>query len=315
MPSLDPELLAAIAKLTDVPAEMPRLPRGDWKNRRAAMDTASSGLDRMLAIQSDIYTKDFRVETEDGTNIPLRWYKSRESDNPAALVYMHGGGKIGGGIDFQDPICRYYASHTGVGILSVGYRLAPEHPFPTPVEDCYAGLAWLAEHASELNVALERIGILGDSGGGGIAAGVALMARDRTGPAIAKQFLIYPMLDDRNTEADPSLEPFASWSYDDNHTGWQCFLGSAFGTDAVSPYAAPARATDLANLPPTFIDVGELDIFRDESVHYAVKLIEAGASVELHVYPGAIHGFDILAPDSGLGRVAWQARFRAIDTL
>src|SRR5262249_8324626 len=148
-----------------------------------------------------------------------------------------------------------------------------------------------------------RIVVMGDSGGGGLAAAATLMARDR-GVAVARQILVYPMLDDRTTVPDPELVPFAGWSYDDNYTGWHALLGDAIGTDDVDPYAAPARATDLGGLPPTYIEVGELDIFRDESIEYARRLSNAGTSVELHVHPGCAHGFDRMNPDADVVRRA-----------
>jgi acetyl esterase/lipase len=152
----------------------------------------------------------------------------------------------------------------------VEYRLAPEHRYPTPVEDCYSGLQWLAGHADELDVDPERIAVMGDSAGGGLAAAVALMSRDRGGPTLAHQILIYPMLDDRNTSPDPEIVPFAVWSYDDNITGWGALLGEAVGGASVSPYAAPARAIDLSGLPSCYLKVGQLDIFRDDIARRSV---------------------------------------------
>ncbi len=194
-----------------------------------------------------------------------------------------------------DTAVRDYVATSGVPMLVVDYRVAPEHPHPTPVEDCYAALVWLAENAGELGVDPARIAVMGDSAGGGLAAGVCLLARDRGGPAVAQQLLIYPMLDDRPATPDPQLLPFLTWTYDDNVTGWGALLGEGAGTDAVSPYAAPARADDLAGLPDTYIDVGDLDIFRDEDITYARRLADAGVPTELHVYPGCPHAFEALA--------------------
>ena len=147
------------------------------------------------------------------------------------------------------------------------------------------------QHTDELRIDPARVAIMGDSAGGGLAAGVALLARDR-GVALARQVLVYPMLDDRTTVPDPELAPFAAWSYDDNYTGWHALLGDAIGTDDVPPSAAPARADDLSGLPPTYIDVGDLDIFRDEDIEYARRIAATGTTVELHVHPGCPHGFD-----------------------
>jgi dienelactone hydrolase len=154
-------------------------------------------------------------------------------------------------------------------MLSVEYRYAPEHPGLTPVHDSYVALRWLADHSDELGVDPAGIAVMGDSAGGGIAAGLAVLARDRGGPPIAQRILFYPMLDDRTTVPDPALVPFAGWTYEDNLTGWGALLGGDVGGPDVSPYAAPARLDDCTNLPPTYIEVGELDIFRDECVEFA----------------------------------------------
>ena len=195
---------------------------------------------------------------------------SRTARTPGpAVLYLHGGGMISGSVAIYDGPVSRYVSNSGVSMLAVDYRLAPEHPYPVPVEDCYAGLRWLAEHADELGVDPARIAVMGDSAGGGLAAAVALLARDRGGPDLAAQILIYPMLDDRNTTPDPEIAPFAVWSYDDNITGWGALLGDAIGGPDVPAYAAPARATDLSDLPACYIEVGQLDIFRDEDLAYA----------------------------------------------
>ena len=156
--------------------------------------------------------------------------------------------------------------------MVVDYRVAPEHPHPTPVEDCYAALVWLADRAPTLGVDARRLAVIDDSAGGGLAAGICLMARGRGGPAVAQQLLIYPMLDDRAVTPGPQLLPFLTWTYEDNLTGWGALLGDSAGGDDVSPYAAPARASDLTGLPDTYIDVGDLDIFRDEDITFARRL-------------------------------------------
>jgi acetyl esterase/lipase len=197
-------------------------------------------------------------------------------------------------------------------MLAVDYRLAPEHPHPTPVEDCYTGLCWLADHVDELSVDPARIGVMGDSAGGGLAAAAALLARDRGGPHLATQILVYPMLDDRNTTPDPEIAPFAVWSYDDNTTGWGALLGDAIGGPDVPAYAAPARATDLSGLPACYIEVGQLDIFRDEDLAYAERLSRAGVTVEFHLRPGVPHEFDTYAHASDVARRSGADRLRAL---
>jgi acetyl esterase/lipase len=210
---------------------------------------------------------------------------------------------------------RDYVATSGVPMLVVDYRIAPQHPHPTPVEDCYAALRWLADNAAKLGVDPSRIGVMGDSAGGGLAAGVSLLARDRGGPPIAQQLLVYPMLDDRSHTPDPQLLPFLTWTYDDNVTGWAALLGDSAGTDAVSPYAAPARVTDVSGLPDTYIDVGDLDIFRDEDIAYARRLSDAGVPTELHLHPGCPHAFEALARGADISQRAIGDRVRRLRAL
>jgi acetyl esterase/lipase len=199
--------------------------------------------------------------------------------------------------------------------VTVDYRLAPEHPDPYPVEDCYATLVWTVEHAVELGIDTERIVVTGPSAGGGLAAGVALLARERGGPALLGQMLVSPMLDDRNdTVSAHQIDGVGVWDRSSNDTGWNALLGDRRGTDAVSVYAAPARATDLAGLPSAFVECGSAEVFRDEDVAYASRLWAAGSQAELHVWPGGFHACDQLAPNARLSRDmtaardAWMAR-------
>ncbi|WCT72802.1 alpha/beta hydrolase [Sphingomonas naphthae] len=212
-----------------------------------------------------------------------------------AIFHIHGGGYVGGAADQMEFLHRPLVKALGCVLVSVDYRLAPEAPFPAAIEDCYAGLAWVIAHGWALGIDPARIGVMGESAGGGLAAALALMVRDRGGYALAFQHLIYPMLDDRTcVTADP--HPHAGqfiWPPHNNHYGWGALLGHAPGIDGVSPYAAPARATDLSGLPPTYIATGALDLFVEEDMDYARRLLRAGVATELHVYPGAFHGFDM----------------------
>jgi acetyl esterase/lipase len=261
------------------------------------------------------HTHDFAAKSADGTPVKLRWYEKKGGAKGPAVLYLHGGGMILGSVDTYDSVVRSYVSRSGVPMLSVDYRLAPESPHPMPVEDSYAGLTYLAEHAASFGIDRKRIGVMGESAGGGLATAISMLARDRNGPAPAKQILIYAMLDDRNTTPDPWLAPFASWTYDDNLTGWRGLLGDRFGQDDVPPTAAPARATDVNDLPPAYIEVGQLDIFCNEDIAYALKLSRAGIPVELHVHPGAQHGFELIAPGSRLAQRSTNDRLRALQTL
>jgi acetyl esterase/lipase len=221
------------------------------------------------------------------------------------IYHVHGGGMIAGNrMVGVSQIVPWIIEHDAVAV-TVEYRLAPEFPDPIPVEDCYAGLVWTAEHAAEIGIDLDRLIIAGASAGGGIAAGVALLARDRNGPRLAGQVLMCPMLDDR--DQTPSTRQFDSvgiWIRSSNLVGWNALLGDRRNTGEVSIYAAPARATDLSGLPPTFIDCGSAELFRDEDVAYATSLWCAGVQTELHVWPGGFHGFDMVAPHTALARAA-----------
>jgi acetyl esterase/lipase len=219
-----------------------------------------------------------------------------------AHLWIHGGGYILGTHEADVPRLDQLVSTFGCVAASVEYRLAPETPYPGPLEDCFAALRHLVDHAEDLGIDPTRVTIGGASAGGGLAAGLALLARDR-GIALVHQHLIYPMLDDRlSTPSSGWTVPV--WTREMNDFGWRAYLGTLFGTSDVPPYAAASRATDLAGLPPAFVHVGTLDGFLHEDIDYAQRLLAAGVSTELHVYPGAPHGFDSLAAGTSLGRRA-----------
>jgi acetyl esterase/lipase len=216
-----------------------------------------------------------------------------------ALLWIHGGGYVIGSADLDDVPVKRMVAALGCVAISVDYRLAPETPFPGPVEDCYAALHWLYTHAAELGVDARRIAVGGVSAGGGLSAALALLARDRGVVPLAFELLICPMLDDRTVvaaEPHPYNGEFG-WTPEANYFGWASLLGPSQkpGSAGVSPYAAAARATDLAGLPPTYISVGGLDLFVDEDLDYARRLIRAGVPTEVHIYPGAYHGFSLAA--------------------
>ena len=218
-----------------------------------------------------------------------------------------------GSVDLDDGLLANAVDRHGFAAVSVDYRLAPEHPDPVPIEDCYAGLSWISSHADTLQIDPGRIAVGGASAGGGLAAGLALLARDRSGPDIAFQLLLEPMLDDRSTTlSSTQYDGTTLWDRNDNHWGWSALLGKRMGTDRVSYDAAPARAAELQGLPAAFIDVGEIETFRDECIDYAARLSAAGIPTEFHLYPGAFHGFDLIAPESWAGRRAWYLRWSAL---
>jgi acetyl esterase/lipase len=243
-------------------------------------------------------------------DVPLLICRPTSAAAPTACLYhIHGGGMILGDNRTGLPGMLDHAEQLAMTVVSVDYRLAPETPHPGPVEDCYAGLSWTVEHAAELGLDPARVIVGGGSAGGGLSAAVALLARDRGGPALAGQLLACPMLDDRNdTPSSWQMAGRGVWQHADNTVGWTALLGDARGGPDVSPYAAPARASDLSGLPPAFIDVGSAETFRDEDVAYATRIWQAGGSAELHVWPGGFHGFTLMVPEAALSRAAVAAQ-------
>ena len=313
--SLNPEIAEGLAALDEKFGEVESMAVGDVVRRRAVYDDLQRVILTQLPTPDDVTITDFKTTASDGEQLLLRWYAKKESNPGSAALYMHGSGMICSSVDIYDvPVARY-VSATGVPILSVAYRKAPEFPAPIPVTDAYVGLQWLVRHASELGVDPDRIAVMGDSGGGGVAASLAIYARDHGGPAIAKQILIYPMLDDRNTTPDPELTPFTPWTYDDNITGWGALLGSKVGGPDVSPYGAAARLDDFTGLPPAYLEVGELDIFRDECIAYAQGLLAAAVSTELHVHPAVPHAFEAFVPTAEISRRSAEDRHRVLNAL
>ena len=241
-------------------------------------------------------------------DVMVRVYTPSGVDGPVpGLYWMHGGGMVMGNVRMDDLKCKEVVADTGCMVASVEYRLAPEHPHPAPIEDCYAGLKWFAANSDALGLDRSRIAIGGGSAGGGLAAALALVARDRGEVEVCFQQLIYPMLDDRNiTPSSHYVQHPKVWNRQANIAGWSALLGKPAGSDDVSPYASPARAEDLSGIPPAFIIVGELDLFVDEDIEYAQRLIQAGVPTELHVFPGAFHGSDLMLPMSENSR-RWAA--------
>ncbi len=243
----------------------------------------------------DITVDEVRVDSAFGA-APIRvlTYRPVRSDRPLPTVlHIHGGGFVMGTPEMKDVENRLLASELGCAIYSVDYRLAPEAPHPAPLEDIYSVFTWLHATAGHLGLDPARIGIKGESGGGGLAAAAALYARDQAGPKFAFQQLIYPMIDDRTavrTDLHPQVGEFV-WTQKNNYFGWQSLLGREPGSADVSPYAAASRAADVSGLPPTYISVGGLDLFLEENMAYADRLSRAGVPVEFHMYPRAYHGF------------------------
>ncbi len=237
--------------------------------------------------------------------VPLRLYTpvSRTGLLPG-LLWIHGGGFTVGSPKAEDVPLSHIVEEVGCIAVSADYRLAPEHPFPAATDDCYAALTWLAANAQELGVDGNRLAIAGMSAGGGICAAIGLMARDRGEVKLIFQMPQCACIDDRHiTSSSHEITDARTWNRELSLKAWEAYLGTDDKGD-VSPYAAPIRATNLQGLPPTYMAVGTLDLMRDENIEYANRLMQAGVPTELHVYPGAFHGFEVMAPNASISQRA-----------
>ena len=314
-PPFDPELAAALSALAEQvsPSLTPEMIPSARAGGVLAVPT-----DDELSRDGTFTIEDRAVPGADGDpDIALLIARpTAVTGMPGCIYHTHGGGMVAGDNRGGMPEVLDWAAEFGMVVVSVEYRLAPETPHPGPIDDCYAGLLWTAAHAGELGFDAARMIVAGGSAGGGLAAALALMARDRGGPALLGQMLICPMLDDRNdTPSALQMAGRGIWDRTSNETGWTALLGDARGGPDVSPYAAPARAEDLSNLPPAFIDVGSAETFRDEDVAYAGRIWQAGGRAELHVWPGGFHGFDAMVPTAAVSRDAKAARIRWLHRL
>lgn len=257
------------------------------------------------------------LDVEEGTipsasgqeDLPVLILRPRCVHGPLPCIYyIANGGKMQqssrvGVTDYESQL----VAELNVAFVSIAPRVGPEHPHPAQVEDAYAGLLWIAQNAERLNIDPARLMVMGKSGGGGIAAATALYARDQNGPAVSHQILIYPMLDDRAVTVSSSYD-VAPWTADNNRVGWSSILGDGAAGADVSPYAAASRATDLAGLPATYMEVGSSEVFRDEDLEYALRLARAGVPMEVHSWQGGFHAFESLGPDANVSRACLAAR-------
>jgi acetyl esterase/lipase len=256
-------------------------------------------------------TEDVRVAGPVGcADVTVRVYRPKRPQPAApAVFFIHGGGMYLGDLDYEHATAVKICEELEALVVSTGYRKAPEHPHPAQVEDCYAALSWMSDNATLLDIDIDRLAIFGGSAGGNLALATALKARDLGGPALSYVMALYPMVDHRN--ATPPADKGSAvgpWDREVNAEAWAWFLAG----QEPDGYAAPLHAQDLSGLPPTFIDVGTADLFLDEDLALTQRLLAAGVSTELHVYPGVYHAAEHFAPDAEVACHMWAARFRAL---
>jgi len=298
--ALDPEIREAVRDIPDFVFSAETVPM--MRQNAVFTPVAAPGIERT------------ELTTESDARVEMTLLRPRDAAGDLPVLYwMHGGGMVIGNRYMDDSRLGEWCRSLSCICVSVEYRLAPEAPYPLPVDDCDEGLRYVVDHAGDLGINPQRIGIAGRSAGGGLAAALALRWRDRGDDRVAFQYLEYPMLDDRMNTPSSMLDGLPLWSRESNAFGWRAYLGDRSGTDQVPPDAAPARAAELAGLPATFISVGTADCLRDEAIDFAARLCRADVLTELHVYAGAVHGFDMFA-DCAVVRCAahdsadWLAR-------
>lgn len=302
----DAELAPVVAGPLAPPASAETL-----EDLRGMMAQATTASTQDLTLGGAVRAEERKVPGPDGApDVTLHVFRPATGSGPWPVLYnVHGGGMISGSA--LSEVAQYlpYVAEGLAALVTVEYRLAPEHPDPAPIEDCYAGLTWTARHAADLDLDPDHVVVVGASAGGGLAAGLGLLARDRGFPALTHQVLICPMVDDRaTTPSSQMLDGVGVWDRSSNLYGWTALLGDRRGGPDVSIYAAPARAQDLSGLPSTYVDAGGAETFRDEAISYAQRLMQAGVLVDLHVWGGGFHGFDMLYPQAALSRASLATR-------
>jgi acetyl esterase/lipase len=285
--------------------------------RRQQVAKSAAYARQQLSVNDRVRATDRRVPgQQSGADVNVRVYEPTKTiPGKPAVLWIHGGAFVLGTADQDEALCQRFVERSGAVVVSVDYRLAPEYPFPAALDDCYAALRWMQANAEQLQIDISRIAVAGASSGGSLAAALALLARDRAEVGLAFQLLLYPCLDDRLISVS-SREISAAGMIGNREEvlhGWRAYLIGA--SDDVPPYAAPARATNLERLPPAYLMVGELDVLRDETVAYAMRLMEAGVKTELHVYPGAFHGFDKMVPAAPISTRAVHEYQTALDNV
>jgi acetyl esterase/lipase len=309
---IDPESRPPLEQLLQaIPGGFNSIP--DVEQRRGAVAGMMSSVTADLPPNENVITEDRVVPGPDGApDVPVRIYRPAGStgDLPG-IFFIHGGGMVIGSIDGEDLVASRICEQVGAVVVSTGYRKAPEHVYPAQLNDCYAALTWTAKNAAELGIDASRLAVYGGSAGGNLTIAVAMTARDKGFPELTFIMPLCPMIDDRNvTPSSHEITDVGIWDRDGNIEAWKWFLGGA----PADQYAAPARAEDLSGLPPTFIDVGVVDLFRDEDIAFAARLVQAGVPTEFHLYPGAYHGSETFAATAALSQKIWANRISALQT-
>ena len=305
---IDPGLLPIVEQMPPLVPTTESLP---------GLRAAQTGLRAPAPPASEVTVEERAVPGPGGSTVRVLVYSPETPTRTGALLWLHAGGMVMGTPDMYEPQSRFLARRAGCVVNAVDYGLAPENPYPAGLEDCYAALRWAHAAADELGIPRGRIAVAGESGGGGLAAGLALLARDRGELAVSAQFLEYPMLDDRTgTPAEPDPMPHAGefvWTRESNRFAWGSVLGDEPGGADSPIYASPGRAEELGGLPPAFIGVGALDLFVGENLRFARGLIRDGVPTELHVYPGALHGFASFSEDAEVAKNIRRDLYAAVE--
>lgn len=312
----DPEFIKEAAPTLHVLGNAGKFPVHDVKGRRAYFASFTRDLPPLPENVEKIIRQ---APAPDGYQVPIHHIRVKgkqpeettSTNGDPAIIHFHGGGYFLLSAEMCLPPLIQAVSQTGVQILSIDYRLAPENPYPVPFNDCWAALQWVYANATELNIDTARIAVMGESAGGGLAAALTLKARDTNlSPPLAKQILVYPMLDDRTTTNHAG--ELAMWTEADNITGWTAYVGEHRGTEKVEPYAAPARVESVDGLPSLYLDSAQLDMFVHEDLEYARRFVTANIPVDLHVYPGLPHGFEAFSAGTSVTKRAYENRFKAM---
>ena len=307
---IDPETREGLQVLLDaMPGGLNAI--AEIKARRQKLTDTMRAMTAHIEPNPNVTIEDRTIPGPAGApDVAVRIYRPAGAEGPLpAICYIHGGGMIRGDLLMGELSAVRMCEVSQAVFVSVDYRLAPEDPYPAAVEDCYAALKWMTDNAGELGIRRDRLAINGGSAGGGLTIATALMARDRGGPELCFMMPFYPMIDDRNeTASSHEIVDIGVWDRAGNIEAWEWYLGGK----PADGYAAPSRMENLAGLPPTFMDVGDMDLFRDENIAFAQRLVQAGVPCEFHLWPGAFHASETFAPRAKLSRRIWAARLDAL---